>query len=91
MPRLRKKFSELLVITALCAAVILAVSFWFRDSALRALATPGVIALAALFFGAVLWMIVSARALRQPTVLEDAHELSTLAFPPSNSAVYRGK
>jgi glucose uptake protein GlcU len=91
MPRLRKQYSGLLVTTALCAALIFAVSVRFPDPTSRAVAILGVLAIAALLVG-VIWTISNARAARQRTVLKDAHELSTLAFPPSRSgALCRGK
>lgn len=69
-----------LVATASCAALVLAVSFWVPDWVVRSFGELGVTIVVLL---GVIAIIADMFMASRPAVLEDAHELSPLAFPPS--------
>lgn len=80
MRHLRQTFIGRLVATALCAVLVLAVSFWVPESVVRGFGALGLTI--AVLLG-VLAIVVDACMARRPTGPDDAHELSPLVFPPS--------
>lgn len=85
--RLSKQiFGERLVATALYVALVLAVSFWVPDWIVRGFGVLGV-AIAVLL--GVLAIIADACMAWRSAAFDDAHEFSTLAFPPPESDMRR--
>lgn len=76
----QQTFGGRLVATALGAALVLAVSFWVPDWIVRGFGELGVTIVVLL---GVLAIIADMFMASRPALLEDAHALSPLAFPPS--------